>query len=170
MRPGTADGQRWRWPFGRRPVAAPRAIRKTQWVRRVIALGVFLLALGAVVLAAKAVLGGSDEPAPVAKGPKKLKTEDVVIPEGLTIAQIADVAKKAGLKGDYEKAVDKAAKSFPLKKYDASDAANMEGFLFPATYEHREERLGQRPRRRSAARPSSSTSTRSTSSTPRRRT
>ena len=49
--------------------------------------------------------------------------------------RIADVAKKAGLKGDYEKAVDKAAKKFPLKKYDASDADSMEGFLFPATYE-----------------------------------
>jgi len=118
------------------PIAArrPRDPGK-HWIRRLVALGVFLVALGAVVLAAKAVLGGSDEPAPVAKGPKTLKTEDVVIPEGLTIAQIADVAKKAGLEGDYEKAVDKAAKKFPLKKYDASDAENMEGFLFPATYE-----------------------------------
>ncbi len=94
-----------------------------------------LVALGAVLLLAKSVLGGGEEPAPVVKGPKKLKTISVVIPEGLTISQIADVAKDADLKGDYEDAVEQAQKKFPLKEYGAEDAPNLEGFLFPATYE-----------------------------------
>ncbi len=116
---------------GGRPPRDPR----TLWVRRLIALGLGLVLLGAIVLVAKAALGGNDTPAPVAKGPKTLKTTNVTIPEGLTIEEMAGVAKKAGLKGNYQKAVKKAMKKFPLKKYDAQDAANMEGFLFPATYE-----------------------------------
>ena len=92
-----------------------------------------------------------------------------MIPEGLTIKQIADVAKEAGLKGDYEQAVDKAAKSFPLKKYDASDAADMEGFLFPAPTTSRRTARSTTSSPISC-RPSRTTSTRSTSSTRRRRT
>ena len=66
---------------------------------------------------------------------KALAVEDVTIPEGLDRHQIADVAKKAGLKGDYEDATKKPPKGFDLKDYGAEDAANLEGFLFPATYE-----------------------------------
>ncbi len=134
MAPGGGGGARSRDGIpvgGGRPPRDPR----TLWVRRLIALGLALVLLGAIVLVAKAALGGNDTPAPVAKGPKTLKTTDVTIPEGLTIKEMADVAKKAGLKGNYEKAVKKAMKKFPLKKYDAQGAASMEGFLFPATYE-----------------------------------
>jgi hypothetical protein len=108
---------------------------RTVWTRRLVALGLLLVAVGAILLLAKAVLGGGEEPAPVAKGPKTLKTVSATVPEGLTISQMADVAEDAGLKGDYEDAVEKAAKDFPLERYGAEDAPSLEGFLFPATYE-----------------------------------
>jgi len=75
-----------------------------------------------------------EESAPVAE-PEPLQTVDVTIPEGLTISQIADVTKQAKLKGSYEKAVEKARKRFPLKRYGAERADSLEGFMFPATYE-----------------------------------
>lgn len=113
--------------------SGPPSGERQKWTRRLVALGVLLVALGAVVLVAQQLFG-DEAPPPVAKGPKKLKTFSVVIPEGLTIAQMADVAKEAGVKGDYEAAVEKAARKFPFQRYDA-DTSSLEGFLFPATYD-----------------------------------
>ena len=48
---------------------------------------------------------------------------------------MAPIAKDAGLKGDYEKAIAKQPKGFDLKKTGAPADAGLEGFLFPATYE-----------------------------------
>ena len=107
--------------------------QRTIMGRRLLAGGALLAGLLLVFFAVKAI-GGGEEAEPVA-APEPIETVDVVVPEGLTIEQIADVAKKAKLKGSYEKAVKKAMKSFPLKRYDAKDAPNLEGFLFPATYE-----------------------------------
>ncbi len=131
-------------PAERRPVATgdypplpppsqpPPGASRGIWIRRLIALGVIiLLALAAYAVAKKL---GNGDPAPVPNGPKTLKTEDVTIPEGYTRSQIAGVAKKAGLKGDYEKATAKAPKGFDLKKAGAPSDASLEGFLFPATY------------------------------------
>jgi YceG-like family len=114
------------------PSQPPPGSTRDVWIRRLIALGVILLA----AIAAYAVVGklGDDDPAPVPTGPKTLKTEDVTIPEGYTRSQIAGVARKAGLKGDYEKATAKAPKGFDLKKTGAPSDASLEGFLFPATY------------------------------------
>ncbi len=66
--------------------------------------------------------------------PQAKKTIEVVVPEGYDRTQIAEVAKKAGLKGDYLKATE-SFKGFDLAEYGAQDAQNLEGFLFPATYE-----------------------------------
>jgi UPF0755 protein len=57
-----------------------------------------------------------------------------VIPEGYTRDQIARIASDAGLKGNYKKAT-LSSKQIDLKRYGAGDAKNLEGFLFPATYE-----------------------------------
>ncbi len=57
-----------------------------------------------------------------------------VIPEGYTRDQIAKIASDAGLKGNYKKAT-LSSKQIDLKRYGAGDAKNLEGFLFPATYE-----------------------------------
>ena len=73
------------------------------------------------------------DPAPVKATKPAPKTKNLLIVEGLTRDQIAGEVKK-NVKGDYLKASDSAPKGFDLKKYDAQDAPNLEGFLFPATY------------------------------------
>jgi UPF0755 protein len=73
--------------------------------------------------------GGGDTTTPVAK-----PTSQVTIPEGYDRRQIAAVAKQEGIKGDYLKASE-AAKGFDPAKYGAQSPQNLEGFLFPATYD-----------------------------------
>ncbi len=114
----------------------PRALL----VRRIIGITLLVVLVAIVGFGVKKVLdqlSGDDDvfQAPV----EAVKVEDVTVPEGLDRTQIAEVAKKAGLKGNYEKQTKKAPKGFDLAKYDAGDASNLEGFLFPATYERREE-------------------------------
>ncbi|MFL5871582.1 MAG: endolytic transglycosylase MltG [Solirubrobacterales bacterium] len=78
--------------------------------------------------------GGSDaKPALVVQKP----TSQITIPEGLDRHQIADLVKKDGIKGDYLKATQKPPKhsGFDLADYGASDAPNLEGFLFPDTWD-----------------------------------
>lgn len=99
--------------------------------RRLIAGGAILGAVALIVLAV-IVVGAisSDDPQPeVVATP----TMDVTIPEGLTREQTADLAKESGVRGNY-KAASKKAEGFNLKKYGAQGADNLEGFLFPATY------------------------------------
>ncbi|MGI9021192.1 MAG: endolytic transglycosylase MltG [Solirubrobacterales bacterium] len=108
--------------------------RATVVRRRLIALvGVLALAFAAfvVVVVAKRV-GGTE--APVGPPPKARKTFSVTIPEGYSREQMAAVAKEAGLEGDYVKATE-SFKGFQPERYDAQDPPNLEGFLFPATYE-----------------------------------
>jgi hypothetical protein len=119
------------------PVSPPpgRPPRGAIHRRRLFALfGLLCLAFVvlAVVVIAKHVGGGSSEPA--APPPKAEKTIDVTIPEGYRRSQIADIAKKDGLKGDYEEAT-KSVKGFDPNKYGADNPDSLEGFLFPATYE-----------------------------------
>jgi UPF0755 protein len=62
----------------------------------------------------------------------------VVIPEGYTRAQIADLARADGLSGDYLKAAARAERDGRLRPsaYGApARTSTLEGFLFPATYE-----------------------------------
>ena len=114
------------------PPTTPPSRDKTVFFRRLIALALILL----VALAVYGLLTrGGDDSAPAPKGPATLKTESVTIPEGYTRSQIADVAKDAGLSGDYEKATAKAPKGFDIAKTGAPKDASLEGFLFPATYE-----------------------------------
>ncbi len=59
----------------------------------------------------------------------------VTIPEGFTRAQIAALARKAGLRGDYIKASTPAAAHFSPQAWGAHrEVTSLEGFLFPATY------------------------------------
>jgi uncharacterized YceG family protein len=104
------------------------------WFRRALGL-LAVLALGSVVVFVLTkmidAIGGDDAP----QGPATLEVGEVVIPEGLTRSQIADeVANQVS--GSYIQATKEAPKGFPIDKY-APDGAppNLEGFLFPATYE-----------------------------------
>jgi UPF0755 protein len=72
------------------------------------------------------------------QGPKAkiVKTISVTIPEGRTRREIPAIAKEVGLEGDYAKASRSAA---TLKRAHSlglpRSSRNIEGFLFPATYE-----------------------------------
>jgi UPF0755 protein len=63
-----------------------------------------------------------------------LRTVTVVIPEGYSRDQIAQLASDAGLQGDYKEA-SADPKGFDSTKYGAPRSGGLEGFLFPATYE-----------------------------------
>lgn len=101
--------------------------------RRLLGLGVVLALLALAVYGVIAVADriGGEEPPPPAPAPE-LAT--VTIPEGLDRRQIADVAKDAGVRGNYVQAT-KRFKGFDPSKYGAANDAALEGFLFPATYE-----------------------------------
>ena len=117
---------------GSRP-AAPRD--RSLMVRRLLGLGALIGAAVLVFVAVKAVIGvlDSDSPPP-APAAKAQPTQTITIPEGQDRRQIAALAKEEGLKGDYLAATKQAPKSFPLADYGAEDAPNLEGFLFPDTW------------------------------------
>ena len=81
---------------------------------------------------------GNDDPAPVTKGPKTLKTEDVTIPEGYTRSQIADVAKDAGLKGDYEKVTATGAQGLRHREDRGAGRREPRGLPLPGHLQPRE--------------------------------
>ena len=58
----------------------------------------------------------------------------LTIPEGLPRSQVAPIVSDVGISGDYEAAT-KSFKGFDPARYGAKDPPNLEGFLFPATYE-----------------------------------
>jgi len=58
----------------------------------------------------------------------------VTIPEGYSRAQAAELAREDGLRGSYEKASVRSPYLNPAK-YGGAGAKNLEGFLFPDTFE-----------------------------------
>ena len=92
---------------------------------------VALVALGlALALLAASQLHGKRTPKVVV--PKEVR---VLVPEGETTAQIAEIADREGLKGSYSDAA-KASKLLDPAHYGAPKGTrSLEGFLFPATYD-----------------------------------
>ncbi len=124
-------------PGGPRPPKQPSG-GMPNWLRWLIALVLIaLIVVGAVVAVPKLVdrISGDDEPAPIQEQQKPVRTTTLTIPEGYTRAQIAGLAKDAGLKGNYEKETKRAPKAFKAEKKGAPADASLEGFLFPSTYE-----------------------------------
>lgn len=111
-----------------------RALAATTFRRRRAAalIGLGLLAVAGVAVAAVVLRDGGEQP--VAAPPRERPTVSVTVPEGLSRSQVARVARRAGLRGDYERAT-RSARGFNLRRYDAQGADSLEGFLFPATYE-----------------------------------
>ena len=64
--------------------------------------------------------------------PKDIIT--ITIPEGRSRAEIAPIVESAGLSGSYERASVRSP-DLDLREYKAGGAEDLEGFLFPATYE-----------------------------------
>jgi peptidoglycan lytic transglycosylase G len=103
------------------------------WRRRLLAVGALVAAVVVVVLAAAAIHKVADDNGtPVATQARPSKT--ITLPEGYDRREIAAIADKAGLRGDYLKA-SQSFKGFDPAKYGAQNPQSLEGFLFPATYE-----------------------------------
>ncbi len=66
--------------------------------------------------------------------PEPARTRAITIPEGLTREQIADLVRDEGLEGSYVKATEGPEPIDP-RDYGAESGTNLEGFLFPSTYE-----------------------------------
>jgi len=118
----------------RQPPPPPRHPHRRR--RRVIAVAAVVLFVVGIVAAAAALIhhytAGSGSPPPKPQAARGVK--NVTIPEGYDRHQIADLAKKDGLKGDYLKSSE-SFKGFDPAKYGADNPSSLEGFLFPATYE-----------------------------------
>jgi hypothetical protein len=93
-----------------------------------------LLALAAVGVAiwllAQSLSGASTH-----KPPPPPHVMKVTIPEGYTRAHIAALAKDEGLKGDYLAASVRSSQLHPTRYGAPRSTPNLEGFLFPATYD-----------------------------------
>jgi peptidoglycan lytic transglycosylase G len=104
--------------------------------RRLIGAVIAVIVVVGIVAGAAALIhhytagdGSTTAPKQAAGGVKEL-----TIPEGNDRHEIADLAKQNGIRGDYLKASE-SVKGFDTAKYGAKDPPNLEGFLFPATYE-----------------------------------
>jgi UPF0755 protein len=93
-----------------------------------------VLALAAVIVVVVVLLvpqlksgGAKPPPAPV--------VVKVVIPEGETRAQIAQIAKADKLTGSYRRASRRSSILSPTRYGAPHDTPDLEGFLFPATYD-----------------------------------
>jgi UPF0755 protein len=115
-------------PTSREPPKSPRSNGR----RLGLAVGLAAVLLGIAAIAALAYKHFHQSTPPPA--PVVMKTITLTIPEGYTRAQTAEVAKQEGLGGSYEKA---SVRSRYLKpaKYGGKGAKDLEGFLFPDTFE-----------------------------------
>jgi UPF0755 protein len=73
----------------------------------------------------------------LSKPPPKAIAVKVVIPEGYTRRQIADLVAEDSLSGDYLAASKRSTLLNPRDYGAPKDTPNLEGFLFPATYDLR---------------------------------
>jgi cell division protein YceG involved in septum cleavage len=111
------------------PVLPARVRRGRSPLARIAAV----VALVAVITALVALLSshGSKHVAPPAPPP----VVKVLIAEGKTRAQIAEIAAADGLKGDYRAASRRSPLLNPASYGAPHGTPNLEGFLFPATYD-----------------------------------
>jgi cell division protein YceG involved in septum cleavage len=98
---------------------------------RIAALIALLAVVAAIVLLIHSLTRSSHSVKPVT-GPVVVK---VLIPEGKTRVQIAEIAKGAGLKGSYRGAARRSDLLNPVHYGAPHGTPDLEGFLFPATYE-----------------------------------
>jgi UPF0755 protein len=98
---------------------------------RIAALIALLAVAAAIVLLIHSLTRSSHSPKPVL-GPAVVK---VLIPEGKTRVQIAQIATGAGLKGSYRAAARSSDLLNPVHYGAPHGTPDLEGFLFPATYE-----------------------------------
>lgn len=115
------------------PQYRPASSRRGRRVLVTLALGLLLLGAATAVAAFRYL--DRDEPPPP---PPPVRTITLTVPEGLSRAQTAELAEEAGLRGDYMKATIRSPYLRPAR-YGGAGARNLEGFLFPDTFELRRE-------------------------------
>jgi cell division protein YceG involved in septum cleavage len=96
---------------------------------RLIAVIALLAVAAAIVLLVHSLKSSSSKPVAVTPVVK------VLIPEGKTRLQIAQIAKAAGLKGSYRSAAHGSNRLDPTQYGAPRGTPDLEGFLFPATYD-----------------------------------
>lgn len=115
-----------------RAASAPKPPQSQRPSRRLgIAVGLGAVLLGVLAIGALAYkhFHKSTPPAPVV-----VRTITMTIPEGYARAQTAQLAEEEGLRGSYEKASVRSKYLNPAK-YGGKQAKDLEGFLFPDTFE-----------------------------------
>ncbi|HET7485697.1 MAG TPA: endolytic transglycosylase MltG [Solirubrobacterales bacterium] len=120
-----------REPKPPKPTRTPRSGQFHSNRRRLgvaLALGVVLLGLAAIAALAYRHFHRSTPP------PVVVRTITVTIPEGYTRPQTAEISKQEGLRGSYLKE-SVHSKYLNPAKYGGKDAKDLEGFLFPDTFE-----------------------------------
>jgi hypothetical protein len=121
------------------PPGPPRGASDRHRRRRLAAAAGLLAAIALVVGIGLAVRdSGGDSTAQITTQPPPSRM--ITIPEGYDRRQIAAIADREGIRGDYMKA-SKGSRGFDPARYGARDPRSLEGFLFPATYD-----LPPRPR------------------------
>jgi len=113
-----------------KPPKQPRPPRQGRRRRLGIAAALAVVLLGVAAIAALAYKHFHRSTPP----PVVIRTLSVTIPEGYSRAQTAELAKQEGLRGSYEKASVRSKYLNPAK-YGGAGAKNLEGFLFPDTFE-----------------------------------
>lgn len=109
----------------------PHVSRPRSLAARVGALLALVLVLGGLAGAAVLLLRHKTPPAP----PPQPAIVKLTIPEGFTRSQIAALAHSDGLKGSYLVASKRSSQLDPTRYGAPTGTPNLEGFLFPATYE-----------------------------------
>jgi cell division protein YceG involved in septum cleavage len=107
--------------------AAPRNGRSP--IARLGAVIALAMVIAAVVLLVRSL--GASHPKPIVPAP----VVKVVIPEGKTRAQIAQIATAARLSGSYRVASRRSPLLDPVQFGAPRGTPDLEGFLFPATYD-----------------------------------
>jgi cell division protein YceG involved in septum cleavage len=115
------------------PERSGAALPQRKGRRSLVARLAAVIALAAVVAAVVLVLHSREsKPVVTVAAPPVVK---VLIPEGKTRAQIAQIAVADGLKGDYRVASRDSALLSPASYGAPKSTPDLEGFLFPATYD-----------------------------------
>jgi len=108
---------------------APKGSRSSRRLGVLTGLAIVFLGVAAIAALAYRHFHREDPPPPVV-----IKTITVTIPEGQSRAQTAELAKQEGLRGNYEQASVRSKYLDPAK-YGGRAAKDLEGFLFPDTFE-----------------------------------
>jgi len=118
-------------PPAQPPPAAPAPPARRSQRARLGALLALAVAIVAVVLLLSSLLHSSSHRKP----PPPIPVVKVLIPEGKTRAQIAQIAAADRLSGNYRTASKRSPLLNPVRYGAPTGTPDLEGFLFPATYD-----------------------------------